>query len=154
MDWDNEAGRAWVDFNVDGLADYCRHVGGAPSRCGACTASTGTGFGNPTQAALPIVEDGIKVESRDPSVKGGVVIHTERAWGMIRPPTRSSPPRRRRAIRARRPWIRGGLFGRLLPRGREAHVLRAHLSRGRPPGPPWGALPTARPWFAPCLTRS
>ncbi|WP_224360513.1 FG-GAP repeat domain-containing protein [Hyalangium versicolor] len=46
LDGGYDTGRAWVDFNGDGRADFCRHVGGAPSRYVACTASTGTGFGN------------------------------------------------------------------------------------------------------------
>ncbi|HYC59351.1 MAG TPA: hypothetical protein VEK79_07275 [Thermoanaerobaculia bacterium] len=42
--WDIEDGRAWVDVNDDGYADFCRVVG-SPARVD-CTLSTGTGFGN------------------------------------------------------------------------------------------------------------
>ncbi len=45
VDWGYEAGRAWVDFNGDGKADYCRPVGFASSPAVQCTVSTGTGFG-------------------------------------------------------------------------------------------------------------
>jgi hypothetical protein len=44
--------RAWVDFNGDGKADYCRRVGGAV----ACTTSTGTGFGFVPDPEPPVVE--------------------------------------------------------------------------------------------------
>ena len=40
--WD--AGRAWVDFNGDKLADYCRVVGSS-TKFFQCTVSTGSGFG-------------------------------------------------------------------------------------------------------------
>jgi hypothetical protein len=46
-DWGYPEGRAWVDFNGDGLTDYCRVGGnsnGVDSRL-QCTLSTGTGFG-------------------------------------------------------------------------------------------------------------
>ncbi len=39
-------GRAWVDFNGDGKADYCRVIGTAGNYQLACTLSTGSGFGN------------------------------------------------------------------------------------------------------------
>ena len=39
-----DAGRAWVDANADGRADYCRVVGGWHKNV-SCTLSTGTGFG-------------------------------------------------------------------------------------------------------------
>ena len=46
IDWGYNAGRAWVDFNGDGKADYCRIVGGDTSGYHAkCLLSTGTGFG-------------------------------------------------------------------------------------------------------------
>jgi hypothetical protein len=47
VDWGYEAGRAWVDFNDDGRADYCRLVGAVnhSSSYVQCTVSTGTGFG-------------------------------------------------------------------------------------------------------------
>jgi hypothetical protein len=39
-------GRAWVDHNGDGKADYCRRVGGAGANERiSCTISNGTGFG-------------------------------------------------------------------------------------------------------------
>lgn len=46
VDWGFEAGRAWVDFNADGRADYCRSVGSANNVSSylQCTASTGAGF--------------------------------------------------------------------------------------------------------------
>jgi hypothetical protein len=47
LDWGYTQGQAWVDVNGDGLADYCRVVGGTNITDGrvACTLSTGTGFG-------------------------------------------------------------------------------------------------------------
>jgi hypothetical protein len=46
LDWGYETGRAWVDFNADGRADYCRRVGNAyPASRISCTTSTGRGFG-------------------------------------------------------------------------------------------------------------
>ena len=47
IDWGYDTGRAWVDVNGDGKADYCRVVGGPNITNGhvACTLSTGTGFG-------------------------------------------------------------------------------------------------------------
>jgi hypothetical protein len=47
IDWGYEAGRAWVDFNGDGRADYCRIVGSTngQSSAVACTLSAGEGFG-------------------------------------------------------------------------------------------------------------
>ncbi len=47
IDWGLDVGVAWVDFNVDGRADYCRRVGDENfvSSYVACTVSTGTGFG-------------------------------------------------------------------------------------------------------------
>ncbi|HZH79156.1 MAG TPA: peptidase M12A astacin [Archangium sp.] len=45
LDWGYEPGRAWVDFNGDGRADYCRVVGGASDGKVQCTVSTGMGFG-------------------------------------------------------------------------------------------------------------
>ena len=39
-------GSAWVDFNGDGKADYCRVIGTTGNYQLACTLSTGTGFGN------------------------------------------------------------------------------------------------------------
>ncbi|MBE2317314.1 VCBS repeat-containing protein [Solirubrobacter sp. CPCC 204708] len=42
LDWGQERGRAWVDFNADGKADYCRLD--AASRP-LCTLATGRGFG-------------------------------------------------------------------------------------------------------------
>jgi RHS repeat-associated protein len=47
IDWGHESGRAWVDFDGDGKADYCRVVGNTngSSSYVACTVSTGTGFG-------------------------------------------------------------------------------------------------------------
>jgi hypothetical protein len=47
MDWGYDAGRSWVDFNGDGLLDYCRVVGGASNSSGSliCTLMTPTGFG-------------------------------------------------------------------------------------------------------------
>jgi len=38
-------GRAWVDHNGDGKADYCRLVGGGADTRVACTTSVGTAFG-------------------------------------------------------------------------------------------------------------
>jgi hypothetical protein len=40
-----EVGRAWVDFNGDRKADFCRVLGGGLSATIACTVSTGAGFG-------------------------------------------------------------------------------------------------------------
>ncbi|MEV4062419.1 LamG domain-containing protein [Nonomuraea dietziae] len=47
LDWGQEAGRAWVDVNADGKADFCR-VRGTQNHTDAhlsCTPSTSTGFG-------------------------------------------------------------------------------------------------------------
>ena len=43
--WGEESGRAWVDGNGDGRADYCRLVVAGDARV-SCTYSTGTGFGS------------------------------------------------------------------------------------------------------------
>jgi len=45
LDWGYPEGRAWVDFNGDGKADYCRIVGGAGNYHAQCTLSTGLSFG-------------------------------------------------------------------------------------------------------------
>lgn len=45
MDWGYETARAWVDFNGDGKADFCRTVGNTGAIRLACTMSAGTGFG-------------------------------------------------------------------------------------------------------------
>jgi hypothetical protein len=39
LDWGQETGRAWVDANADGRADYCRRVGSASSSRVSCTLS-------------------------------------------------------------------------------------------------------------------
>ena len=47
-------GRAWVDHNGDGRADYCRRVGGGADTRVACTISNGTAFGPlPARPARP-----------------------------------------------------------------------------------------------------
>ena len=51
IDWGYELGRAWVDVNGDGKADYCRVVGNAAPYQVACTLSTGTGFGETIMSA-------------------------------------------------------------------------------------------------------
>ena len=58
IDWGQEQGRAWVDVNGDGKADYCRLVGNTnnvDSRV-QCLLSTGTGFG--TELVSPVVDWG------------------------------------------------------------------------------------------------
>ncbi len=45
LDWGQDYGRAWVDVNADGKADYCRVIDSAQGTRAACTLSTGTGFG-------------------------------------------------------------------------------------------------------------
>ena len=46
IDWGYEAGRAWVDFNGDGKADYCRVIGQPdPGYRVACLLSQGNSFG-------------------------------------------------------------------------------------------------------------
>ena len=47
VDWGYPDGRAWVDVNGDGKADYCRTVGNVNNQSSyiSCTLSTGTGFG-------------------------------------------------------------------------------------------------------------
>jgi hypothetical protein len=46
VDWGYDTNRAWVDFDGDGRADFCRRVGGTgPESRVACTVSTGVGFG-------------------------------------------------------------------------------------------------------------
>lgn len=45
IDWGFESGRAWVDANGDGRADYCRLVGNVGATQGvACLLGSGTGF--------------------------------------------------------------------------------------------------------------
>ena len=58
IDWGYETGRAWVDFNGDSKADYCRRVGGTNgvNSFVACTLSTGTGFGK--TALSPVLDWG------------------------------------------------------------------------------------------------
>jgi hypothetical protein len=54
IDWGYDTGRAWVDFNGDGKADYCRRVGttnGTTSYV-ECTASTGSAFGATTLSSV------------------------------------------------------------------------------------------------------
>jgi hypothetical protein len=46
LDWGQGTGRAWVDIDGDGRADFCRITGSAGANTLACTLSTGTGFGN------------------------------------------------------------------------------------------------------------
>ena len=47
LDWGYDTGRAWVDVNGDGKADYCRRVGGTnlTSSYVSCTLSAGSAFG-------------------------------------------------------------------------------------------------------------
>ncbi|MCZ6804228.1 MAG: SpvB/TcaC N-terminal domain-containing protein [Proteobacteria bacterium] len=47
LDWGYEEGRAWVDFDGDGRADFCRRVGDENNESSyvSCTLSTGDGFG-------------------------------------------------------------------------------------------------------------
>ena len=47
LDWGYESGRAWADFNGDGMSDYCRVVGSVNDSASyvRCTVSAGTGFG-------------------------------------------------------------------------------------------------------------
>lgn len=52
-DWGAELGRAWVDFNGDGRADYCRVIAGPRV---ACTLSTGSAFG--TTVVSPNLDQG------------------------------------------------------------------------------------------------
>jgi cutinase len=57
-DWGYSAGRAWVDVNGDGKADFCRTVGvtnGTDSRV-ACTLSAGGAFG--TTITSPVIDWG------------------------------------------------------------------------------------------------
>ncbi|RKQ90928.1 peptidase M23-like protein [Solirubrobacter pauli] len=53
-DWGYDSGRAWVDFNGDGKADFCRLTGGQnnQSSYAQCTLSTGNGFGATITSAL------------------------------------------------------------------------------------------------------
>ena len=39
LDWGYDSGRQWVDFSGDGIADYCRIVGGGPPYYAQCTVS-------------------------------------------------------------------------------------------------------------------
>ena len=58
LDWGYDTGRAWIDFNGDSKADYCRRVGAnnnVQSRI-SCTVSTGDGFGKTVQS--PVVDWG------------------------------------------------------------------------------------------------
>ncbi len=54
IDWGQEKGRQWVDFNGDGKADYCRVLGSSQV---ACTVSTGTGFGQ-TPIVSGVIDSG------------------------------------------------------------------------------------------------
>ena len=45
LDWGHADKRWWVDFNGDGLSDFCRSVGGNHNQRISCTLSTGTNFG-------------------------------------------------------------------------------------------------------------
>ncbi|MYM90378.1 hypothetical protein GTP91_24800 [Rugamonas sp. FT82W] len=45
LDWGQDYGRAWVDVNGDGKADYCRVIDSGQGTRAACTLSTGSGFG-------------------------------------------------------------------------------------------------------------
>jgi hypothetical protein len=45
VDWGYKEGRAWVDFNGDGKADYCRVVGNPGDVRLRCTLSAGASFG-------------------------------------------------------------------------------------------------------------
>ena len=61
LDAGDATGRAWVDHNGDGKADYCRRVGTGADRGVACTTSIGTGFGPvpvpaPPAAVAPAAE--------------------------------------------------------------------------------------------------
>ncbi|MDA0184623.1 hypothetical protein OJ997_30255 [Solirubrobacter phytolaccae] len=56
LDVGDPTGRAWVDHNGDGMADYCRRVGSGRDTRVACTTSLGTGFGpvpGPSAPAAP-----------------------------------------------------------------------------------------------------
>jgi hypothetical protein len=52
IDWGQETGRAWVDVNGDGMADFCRVVGTSGAYKLACTLSTGNGFGETITSAV------------------------------------------------------------------------------------------------------
>ncbi len=54
------AGRAWVDVNGDGRADFCRVIGSSGNYRVACTLSTGSGFGTTVTSTVidPGVDDG------------------------------------------------------------------------------------------------
>jgi YD repeat-containing protein len=56
IDWGFPEGRAWVDANGDGRADYCRVVGGGDNQRVRCLLSTGTGFGS--DVLSPIIDWG------------------------------------------------------------------------------------------------
>jgi Peptidase family M23 len=52
LDWGYETGRAWVDFNGDNKADYCRRVGiPDTAQYVSCTLSGGTAFGVTVQSS-------------------------------------------------------------------------------------------------------
>lgn len=58
-------GRAFVDFDGDGKADFCRIINSAPNQQLACTLSTGTGFATGTtilSAVTPVASDGAWVD--------------------------------------------------------------------------------------------
>jgi hypothetical protein len=56
-------GRAFVDFNGDGLADFCRIIGSAGSQQLTCTLSTGSSFGSTiTSAVAAVAADGSWVD--------------------------------------------------------------------------------------------
>jgi len=45
LDWGDDHARAWVDFNGDGKADYCRLIGRDADQRVSCTLSEGSQFG-------------------------------------------------------------------------------------------------------------
>jgi hypothetical protein len=45
LDWGQDTGRAWVDIDGDGRADFCRVTGATGANRLACTVSIGSGFG-------------------------------------------------------------------------------------------------------------
>ena len=59
VDKGQETGRAWVDINGDGMADFCRVTGTAGAYKLACTLSTNSGFGD--TIASGVIDPGLAV---------------------------------------------------------------------------------------------
>jgi hypothetical protein len=62
LDIGQEFGRAWVDANGDGKADFCRVIGATGTTRAVCTLSSGTGFG--ATISSQVLDAGLEDDSR------------------------------------------------------------------------------------------